>query len=232
MAAVGLAMLTGTLGLWGATGAWGAVPHAGNNTEWTLEVNPGTCEVDTFLANGTFSAPASGGESGTWSGGGPTVKMKWTSGTNAGLKFKGTWTHTPTKEYGGTFGGIGAGQTGQLVKGFVGTFGGANCEPPPSGLTWNSPPQIVAKGPLSVSSTDPCPSTLPNGSPVNGTVFSGIFISTGAGGWGNGSVVVNPNGHGRTPTPMPCPPGRGRSPPRARSSKPVKSLLTMRPIRL
>lgn len=191
-ATAGLAIVAGTLGLCGTPGAWAATSHVSNDSQWTLEVNPGTCEVDTFLANGTFSAPTSGGDSGTWSGGGATVKMKWTSGTDSGLKFKGTWSRTPSKEYGGTFGGIGTGQAGQLVKGDVPTFGGANCEPPPSGLTWNSPSQITAHGPLSVSSIDPCPSTLPNGSPINGTVYSGVFIANGnppSGGWGDGSPV-------------------------------------------
>jgi hypothetical protein len=42
---------------------------------------------------------------------------------------------------------------------------------------------------LAVSSIDPCPSTLPDGSPVNGTVYASVFISAGSGGWGDASVV-------------------------------------------
>jgi hypothetical protein len=156
-------------------------------------VNPKTCEIATFSTNGTFRSPAFGGDRGTWSGGGTQVKMKWTKGSDTGLKFIGTWTQAPVKEYDGTFAGVGAGDTGQLVKGAVGTFGGTRCVPPPAGLTWKSPSDVTAHGPLAVSSIDPCPSTLPDGSPVNGTVYAGIFISVGGGGWGDASPV-DPDG--------------------------------------
>jgi hypothetical protein len=191
MATAGFVIVAGVLGLFGTSGAWGAAPtasHINNGSEWTIEVNPKTCEVGTFTSNGTFSFQASG-DSGTWTGGGATVKMKWTGGTDAGLKFKGTWGTTPVKEYAGTFGGVGAGDTGQLVKGSVDTFGGTVCPPPPSGLTWNSPAEVTAGGPVAVSSIDPCPSTLPDGSPVNGTVYAEVFISIGSGGWGDASRV-------------------------------------------
>ena len=190
-AAAGLVIVAGTLGLFGTSSAWGAAPaapHVTNGSEWTIEVNPKTCEVGTFSSSGTFSFQASG-DTGTWSGGGATVKMKWTGGTDADLKFKGTWSKTPVKEYAGTFGGIGSGDTGQLVKGSVGSFGGTVCPPPPTGLTWNSPSKATTEGPLAVSSIDPCPSTLPDGSPVNGTVYAEVFISIDGGGWGDASRV-------------------------------------------
>jgi hypothetical protein len=195
LATAGLVMVAGTLGFFGTSGAWGAVPaapHINNGSTWTIEVNPKTCEVGTFSSNGTFSFPASG-DSGTWTGGGTSVKVKWTGGADVGLKFKGAWSTTPVKEYAGTFGGPGSGDTGQLVKGSVGSFGGTVCPPPPSGLTWNSPAKATAGGPLAVSSIDPCPSTLPNGSPVNGTVYAGIFVTQGSGGWGD-ATRVNANG--------------------------------------
>ncbi len=196
MATAGLVIVAGTIGLFGTSGALGAVPaaaHINNGSEWTIEVNPKSCEVGTFSSNGTFSFQASG-DSGTWSGGGTTVKLKWTGGTDAGLKFKGTWSTAPVKEYAGTFGGLGAGETGQLVKGSVGRFGGTVCPPPPSGLTWKSPAGATTGGPLAVSSIDPCPSTLPDGSPINGTVYAEVFVSIGpGGGWGDASRV-DPDG--------------------------------------
>src|ERR1700722_526732 len=151
-------MVAGTLGVFGTRAAWGAVPAAPrihNGSAWTIEVNPKTCEVGTFSSNGTFSFPASG-DSGTWTGGGATVKLMWTGGADVGLKFKGTWSTTPVKEYAGTFGGPGSGDTGQLVKGSVGSFGGTVCPPPPSGLTWISPAEATAGGALAGSSLEPC----------------------------------------------------------------------------
>jgi hypothetical protein len=184
-------VVAGALGVFGTSGALAAGPaaaHIGNGSVWTIELNPKSCEVGTFSSNGTFNFEASG-DSGTWSGGAGTVKIKWTAGADAGLHFKGTWSKAPVKEYAGTFGGVGAGDSGQLVKGSVGSFGGTVCPPPPSGLTWNSPAAATTGGPLAVSSIDPCPSTLPDGSPVNGTVYADIFVTQGSGGWGDASKV-------------------------------------------
>jgi hypothetical protein len=116
----GLAM-TASVGLIGVGSASAASPTSINNgSHWTLEVNGGTCEIFKFsTTNHTFSTTEFGGDNGKWSVPAPNkVKMKWTGGNDAGLTFKGTY-HSSVKEYSGSFGGIGFGLTGLLVKGSV-----------------------------------------------------------------------------------------------------------------
>jgi hypothetical protein len=103
-----------------------AVQHVLPGSKWTLEDNNGGgCEVDTFQASGTFTSDLFG-DSGTWIGGGATIKVKWTAGQDTGFVFKGTFTRTPVKEYTGTLNGPPGPGTGQLVKGVV-SFNGHSC---------------------------------------------------------------------------------------------------------
>lgn len=125
--AAGLA-LTASIGLVGAGAASAASPalKIKNGAQWTNEVNGGLCEVQTFSSNGTWTSDLYG-DSGTWSGGGDRIDIKWTGGDEAGLTFHGPFTTTPTKEYSGKFGGFGVGATGQEVKGVVSSWNGVNC---------------------------------------------------------------------------------------------------------
>lgn len=118
--ATGLAMAT-SFGIAGAGTAAAPALKVHNGATWTIEVNEGGCQLDVLHSNYRFSSPDGqfNGDAGTWSGGGKTIRMKWTAGSDVGLKFQGTFTSTPVKEYVGTFGGIAAGDTGQLVKGAV-----------------------------------------------------------------------------------------------------------------
>ena len=120
--AAGLA-LAASFGLAGVGTASAAAPalKIQNGATWTIELNGGECQLDHFSSQGTFASPDPEfqGDAGTWSGGGPTITMKWTAGDDTGLKFKGTFTRQPVKEYLGKFGGIAKGSTGQLVKGAV-----------------------------------------------------------------------------------------------------------------
>ena len=44
--------------------------------------------------------------------------------------------------------------------------------PPPSGLTWAGPASIVVGTPFTVSSIDSCPTTMPDGSAIIGTLYA------------------------------------------------------------
>jgi hypothetical protein len=96
-------------------------------SRWTLEdhgiEHTGGCEIDTMRANGTFTSDLFG-DSGTWSGGGRTITMTWTAGSDSGVTFSGTFTRTPVKEYSGS---LSTGDLGVLVKGIVHTFHGQVC---------------------------------------------------------------------------------------------------------
>jgi hypothetical protein len=87
----GLAM-TASIGLAGVCSASAASPalHIKPDSMWTLEVKNGGCEEDIFQSNRTFSSDV-GGDAGTWSGCGATIAMNWTSGSDAGQKFSGTF---------------------------------------------------------------------------------------------------------------------------------------------
>ncbi len=118
----GLAMAAG-VGLVGVGTASAVTPaslHIQNGATWTIETNEGGCEQDVFASNGTFVSDDYG-DSGTWSGGVHTIKLKWTAGNDAGLKFHGTYTPTATpKQFTGSFGGTGVGSSGELIKGALG----------------------------------------------------------------------------------------------------------------
>jgi len=104
-----------------------AVPagHVKKGSQWTLEVNAGGCIVQTFGKDHTWTSDFQG-DSGTYAGGGKTISETFTAGSANGLTFAGTYSKH-SKEYTGTFGGPGAGNTGQLVKGVVSSWNGFSC---------------------------------------------------------------------------------------------------------
>ena len=116
----GLAMAT-SFGLAGAGTASAAAPtlKVKPGSQWTLEDHgiegTGGCEVDTMASNGTFTSDLFG-DSGTWSGGGSTITVTWTAGSDNGTIFTGTFTKTSRKEYTGSFS---TGDLGLLIKGEV-----------------------------------------------------------------------------------------------------------------
>jgi hypothetical protein len=128
MVATGLAVAT-SFGLAGAGMASAAAPalKIKPGSQWTLEdhgiEHTGGCKVDTMASNGTFISDLFG-ESGTWSGGGTTLTMTWTAGSDNGVVITGTFTNTPRNEYRGTFS---TGDTGLLIKGVVHSFHGQTC---------------------------------------------------------------------------------------------------------
>jgi hypothetical protein len=119
MVASGVAVAA-TFGLTGAGMASAAAPalKIKPNATWTIEVTGAACEVDTFNTTTHHFTSDLFGDKGTWSGGGSTISMAWTKGEDAGGTFSGAFTKPP-KEYAGSFGGLLAGETGELVKGAV-----------------------------------------------------------------------------------------------------------------
>ena len=108
----GLAMAT-SIGLTGAGSASATGLKIHNNSVWTMRTSDGGCELEEFGSNGTFTSGGNNnGDAGTWSGGEATIKMKWTAGGAAGLKFKG---HYAAKVYSGSLNQPGG--TGELIKG-------------------------------------------------------------------------------------------------------------------
>jgi hypothetical protein len=95
MAATGLA-LAASAGLAGAGSASAVAPasHITYGATWTVVEKHSGCEHIIFASNGTFTAPSSGGDAGTWSGGRSTINMTWTSGLDTGLIFSGTYIST------------------------------------------------------------------------------------------------------------------------------------------
>ena len=65
--------------------------------------------------------------------------------------------------------------------------------PPPSGLDWISPPSITLGMAYDVSSVDRCPATMPDGSPVIGTVEAEVTIRY-PGGGGASVTPLDSNG--------------------------------------
>jgi hypothetical protein len=124
----GLAMAT-SFGLAGAGVASAAAPalKVKPGSQWTLEDHgiegTGGCEVDTMASNGTFTSDLFG-DSGTWSGGGATITVTWTAGSDNGVVFTGTFTKTPRKEYRGS---LTDGDPGLFIKGVVNSFHGQTC---------------------------------------------------------------------------------------------------------
>jgi hypothetical protein len=97
-------------------------------SEWTIEVdvpNDNSCEVITFADGGLFTGDLFS-DQGTYSVTGTKLKMTWTSGDSAGLKFKGTY-NAAKKRYKGTFGGYAKGDKGQLVDQVLSTWDGSDC---------------------------------------------------------------------------------------------------------
>ncbi len=115
--AAGLTMTAsgGLIGV-GAASAVSPALHIEPGSGWRAEPISGGCELDVFSPWGTFSSEDGGG--GTWSGGGETVRMKWTRGTK-GLTFEGTFTPSAHGylDYEGKFSIYGYVFKGQLAKG-------------------------------------------------------------------------------------------------------------------
>jgi hypothetical protein len=128
MTVAGLAMATG-FGLAGVGVASAASPalKVKPGSQWTLEFHgvegTGGCEVDTMASNGTFTSDLFG-DSGTWSGGGKTLHMTWTTGSDNGVIFNGTFTTTPRRQYKGSFN---SGFSGAVIEGVVHSFKGQTC---------------------------------------------------------------------------------------------------------
>jgi hypothetical protein len=116
------------LGVLGTASAAAPTLHIKQGSKWTSEVNGGGgCQIDIFAANGTFVG-GDGYDAGIWNQTAPKVRMKWTAGYVKGLEFKGAYTtSTNPPEFKGTYNGIGAGDTGQLVKGDVANWDGFTC---------------------------------------------------------------------------------------------------------
>lgn len=120
----GLAAVT-ILGLAGTASAETPALHVKSGGVWTAEVKHAGCEIVTFGAHKTFTGDM-GGDTGTYTGGGQSISMKWTAGEAAGLTFSGTFSKSDD-EFTGSYGGSGSGEKGQLVKGKVATWDGNAC---------------------------------------------------------------------------------------------------------
>ena len=119
VAGLAMAASVGLAGVGAASAASPAVLHIQAGSQWhDADASTSCGEVITFAANGTFTADQLG-DSGTWSGGGTTLTMRWTAGGSAGASFNGTFTKTPVHEYLGKFGVNGAHLRGKIVKGAV-----------------------------------------------------------------------------------------------------------------
>ncbi len=96
---------------------------------WTFEVKGAACEQDTFDTSLHTFVSDLYNDSGTWSGGGSTISMAWTTGGDSDVTFSGHFVSTTTPvEYKGPLGGIAhAGMSGKVVKGAVATFDGYAC---------------------------------------------------------------------------------------------------------
>jgi hypothetical protein len=94
--------------------------HIHDGAKWSaVQAQNNYCEVLTFKSNGTFHNSSNHLDNGTWSGGGAKMKMKWTSGLEKDLGFKGTYQSSPD-EYSGKFTYQGTDEgPGQLVEGDV-----------------------------------------------------------------------------------------------------------------
>ncbi len=123
-----------SFGLAGAGMASAAAPalKIKNSTIWTLEVNGGGCQQDTFNATTHhFKAvnPLFGGDKGAWTGGGSgNTAMTWTHGSDAGGHFTGGFqVGSSPKQYEGTYVNGDFIATTWLVKGAVTSFNGLPC---------------------------------------------------------------------------------------------------------
>jgi hypothetical protein len=118
LAGVGTASAAGG----GLTGTANSVAAAAPATKhltpgtWTVKVHLAGCEVISIATNGTFTADKFS-DSGVWAGGGNSVALSWTAGSDTGLLFSGAYQATSPVSYKGSYGGSGFGLKGSLVKG-------------------------------------------------------------------------------------------------------------------
>lgn len=108
--AAGILIAT-SLGLAQAGTASAATPalHVKDGSKWTMGFENGGCEIQTFSSHGSFTFVSDlFGDHGTWSAAGDSLTMKWTGGSEAGWKFKGTY-NVSTKAYFGNLGGTAKG---------------------------------------------------------------------------------------------------------------------------
>ncbi len=75
------------------------VEHVTPGGSWTLQVESGFCEVQTFHMGGTWTAD-NYGDTGTWTGGGKTLDENFTGGEDAGGCIATTYSKT-SKDYSG-----------------------------------------------------------------------------------------------------------------------------------
>jgi hypothetical protein len=129
LATAGLVAVSG-FGLLGAAGPAGASSGAGPaaqhikpGQQWTFEASG--CEILTFSANGTFKADLLN-DRGSYTAGGPAIKLKWTKGAEKGATFVGAYQRS-TKTFTGTLKDNGSTSSSQLVKGVVPTFNLTTC---------------------------------------------------------------------------------------------------------
>jgi hypothetical protein len=66
--------------------------------------------------------------------------------------------------------------------------------PPPSGLAWTSPPSVTVGTPFTESSIDKCPTTMPDGSAITGTLYALVWINSVPSGGAGNAVVAKPDG--------------------------------------
>jgi hypothetical protein len=99
----------------GASLATTATKHVKPGGVWTLEINGGACQVQTFEADHKWVADKDG-DSGTYTGGGSKIEEKWTSGVDKGAHYSGVY-KKKSKEYKGTY--IVRSVTAELVKGSI-----------------------------------------------------------------------------------------------------------------
>jgi YVTN family beta-propeller protein len=97
--------ITGTVAVGGdpnglAIGNVPRVEYVKPGSPWTLQVETGFCEVQTFNMGGTWTADDYG-DTGTWTGGGKSMDEEFTEGGNAGGYIATTYSKT-SKDYSGT----------------------------------------------------------------------------------------------------------------------------------
>jgi YVTN family beta-propeller protein len=76
------------------------VEYVAPGSSWTLQVEAGFCEVQTFHAGGTWTSD-NDGDAGKWTGGGNSLSEEYTAGYENGGYVATTYS-TASKEYSGT----------------------------------------------------------------------------------------------------------------------------------
>ena len=98
--AAGLVMAI-SFGLVGVATGSAAALKIKTESIWTLESKTGCFEMVVFYSGGAFASDT-GGDKGTWSGGGKTFSMIWTGGNDKGQSFRGKFVSTTSpREYNG-----------------------------------------------------------------------------------------------------------------------------------